>query len=157
MRGHSWITRTILFVVLAVPVFAALGRAEEFARPLAIGPGGVERPAIGSDSVPQREPMFKVRGSKRGLYPGRKMKMRLRVRNPNPYPIVVRRIKATVHSSQVGCSSRRVRTKPWIGSRRIAPHGRIRMWMRIRMVRGAPDACQGVRFKLRYGGKAVRP
>jgi hypothetical protein len=156
MRASSRITRTILGLLIAVPLSAAIGQAEELARPLAIGSLTSGDPATGGIEVLHRRPIFKVRGHRQGLYPGRRATVRIRVKNPNAFPILLKKVKAKVHSPQPGCSSRRVRTKPWKGSRRISPHGRIYLHLRVRMVRGAPDACQGVRFQLRYGGRAVR-
>ncbi len=156
MRAESRITRTIVGLLISVPVFAALGQGEQFARPLAIGAVIQRHTATGDGQALHRQPTFHVKGHKQGLYPGRRTTIQVRVKNPNAVPILLRKVKAKVRSPQPGCSSRRVRTTPWKGSRRITPHGYIHLRMRVRMLRGAPDACQGVRFELRYRARAAR-
>jgi hypothetical protein len=101
-------------------------------------------------------PRFHVRGHVRHLYPGARLRFRVRVRNPLDVAIVVRRISARVVSPTPSCPSTSVRVRPWRGAVRIPAHSFRRIRMRARLVRRAPEDCQGVRFRLVFRGQAVK-
>jgi len=102
-------------------------------------------------------PLFRVRGKVTGLFPGRRITLRARLRNPYDFPIVARRVRATVTSPVPGCPKTAVKVRRWKGRRLLRPHAARRVPLRVTMRRAAPDACQGVRFTLSFTGKAVRP
>ena len=109
-----------------------------------------------SEPVAATTPRFSIRGSVRGLYPGRTIRMRVRVENPLTVSIRVRSITARVRSPRSGCPARALVVRPWRGSVRIAPR-RVRVLrLRVMMRRTAPNACRDVRFALAYSGSAVR-
>lgn len=120
--------------------------------------------AIGHDPVaaPSPEPVgrivdaFRISGKAKGLYPGGTRKMRVRVGNPHPFPIVVKRVRVTRRGGAAGCPGTAVGVRPFRGSRRVAPGRTAAIRMKIRLAAGAPDACQGVTFRLTFSGKAVR-
>jgi hypothetical protein len=146
--------RTVLLgtakLLLVLVVLASLAQAAEYIGPR-LRPGdeatssNVGRPAV-----------FTVKGHSKGFYPGRTHPMRVTVTNPNPFPIVVTRVAASVTSATSGCPSKSIKIKPWHGRARLARRGHRRMKLIVRMLPRTPDACQGARFRLRYGGTAVR-
>ena len=137
---------TIVLVVLA-----SLAQAVEYVEP--------RRDSQVPDpyTAANRNPMFRITGHVIGLFPGRQRMMRTVVANPNRVPIVVTRVRATVSSEDPGCAAKNVKVTPWRGSARIAAHAHRRFKLVVRMMRRTPDACQGERFWLRFGGAAVRP
>lgn len=98
---------------------------------------------------------FRVSGTVKGLYPGRVKTLRVRVRNPNGVPMRVRFVRVRVVSPVSTCPARSVRVKPWRGSVQIRAGASKRLRLQVRMRRWTPDACQGVRYRLRYKGWAV--
>lgn len=136
---------TIILVVLA-----SLAQAAEY-----VGPRLDDAPAPGP--VSHRASVFRVSGHVKGLFPGRERTMRAEVANPNGFPIVLTRVRATVSSEDPGCAAKNVKVTPWRGSARIGAHAHRRIKLVVRMMRRTPDACQGERFRLRFGGAAARP
>jgi hypothetical protein len=126
---------------------------------------GLRHPAtpddsIGHSSAPASLAIprgFVVSGHVTRLYPGRRARMKVHVRNRKPFAIRVTRISVTVRSRTHGCSGRNVRVRPFRGRLRVKARGRRLLRMRVRMIRAAPNACQGVRFTLRFHGRAVKP
>jgi len=117
--------------------------------------GSISGVSSGSAALAARG--FRVSGHVTRLYPGRRVRMKVRVRNLRPFPIRVTRIVARVKSGVRGCSGRNVRVAPFHRRFRVKARGRRTIRMRTRMVRTAPNACQGVRFSLRFTGRAVKP
>jgi hypothetical protein len=99
---------------------------------------------------------FGVKGKVAGLYPGVRKDLRARVVNRFDHPIRVRKVTATVTSPTPACPASSIRVKPWRGSLRIPARSAKRVTLVVRMRPTAPNGCQGVRFRLRYGGKALR-
>lgn len=114
-------------------------------------------PAIEAAPQPGREAraIFTVQGKVVGLYPGRVTFMKLRIRNPHPFPIKVRSIRARVADGAPGCPGSAIRVRR-IRNKIVPAAGRARGQVRVVMRPIAPDACIGVRFPIRFAGRAVR-
>jgi hypothetical protein len=138
-------------LLLVLVVLASLAQAAEFVRPR---PGVDTDP--GSSAVVGRAAVFRVKGSVKGLYPGATKKLRVTVTNPNAFVIVVTRVGAAVRSPDQGCAAKNVKITPWHGRARVSARAHRRMKLAVRMKPGTPDACQGERFRIRFGGTAVR-
>jgi len=137
-------------LALVLVLLASLAQAAEYIAPHLQG-----RPS-GSSLIVNRPAVFTVKGHSKGFYPGRKRPMRVTVRNPNPFPIVVTRVTASVKSVTSGCPIGSVKVKRWRGRARVSARGHRRVKLVVRMLPRTPDACQGARFRLRFGGTAVR-
>lgn len=141
-----WLIAVVMLAVLLLP--AAMQMSATRNNTLR---GGI-RPAASS------EPQFTVRGSVRGLYPGKRKSVTLKVKNPQPYRIKVKMLRVTVgRSNKPGCKRRWIRPRSEVRIKLLVP-GRARAFVSypIRMLRRAPNACQGARWKLKYEGEAVR-
>ena len=138
-------------LTLVLVVLASLAQAAEYVRPHLRGDDA------STSSIITRPAVFTVKGHAKGFYPGRRHPMRVTVTNPNAFAIVVTRVSASVRSVAVGCPTRSVKIMPWRGRARVSAHGHRRMKLIVRMLPRTPDACQGARFGLRFGGTAVRP
>ncbi len=114
------------------------------------------QPSPAPDPVRAASPTFHIRGSVRGLYPGRVKKMRVRIRNPFGFPIKVREIRPRVQRPYRGCPPKAIRVRVWHGNVRVVAHTGKVVGVRIRMKLSAPNACQGARFPVRFRGTAVR-
>jgi hypothetical protein len=99
----------------------------------------------------------RVSGHVNGLFPGARKGLRLKVRNGSRRWAVVRAIRADVTAGTTACPPRYLSTVAKdLGYPRIRPHKTRRIGVRIRMWPGAPDACQGVKFPLRFRIRAGR-
>jgi hypothetical protein len=137
-------------LALVLVVLASLAQAAEYVAPhLRGGPSG-------SSVIVNRPAVFTVKGHSKGFYPGRKRPMRVTVRNPNAFAIVVTRVTASVSSVAAGCPPKTIRIKAWRGRARVAARGHRRIKLVVRMLPRTPDACQGARYRLRFGGTAVQ-
>jgi hypothetical protein len=87
-----------------------------------------------------------------GLFPGARKSIHAELRNHSRRRwAVVRTVRADVQGGAPGCSPDNVSTVPKeLSYPRIRPRKTRRIGVRIRMWQGAPDACQGVTFPLRY-------
>ncbi|MGB7804597.1 MAG: hypothetical protein WBM72_03245 [Actinomycetota bacterium] len=132
---------TLVCVLLA----AALAQASEFRR----------TPAGDGLATTARTPHFTVRGKVKGLYPGSSKPLKLRLTNPNDAPISVKLVTVKARSTTVSCPSSAVKATKFKGNRRIGAHRTAKIKVKIRMKATTPDACQGAKFRLIYGGKAV--
>ena len=103
---------------------------------------------------------FSIAGRARGLFPGAGKRLRVRVRNPHPFPIKVVAIRVRVRPDprRPLCPPRRyIRTTRLARPLRVRARSvRLARRVRIRMLRRAPDGCQGAVFPLRLRGRAVR-
>lgn len=136
-------------LALVLVVLASLAQAAEYAGPRLRGNST-------ETTIAPRPAVFTVKGHSKGLYPGRKRPMRVTVTNPNPFPILVTRITGSVKSVASGCPTHSVKIKPWRGRARVSAKGHRRIKLVVRMLPRTPDACQGARFRLRFGGTAVQ-
>jgi hypothetical protein len=132
---------TLVCLLLA----AALAQASEFRR----------TPAGDGLATAARAPHFTVKGKVKGLYPGSSKALKLRVTNPNDAPITVKLVTVKVRSTTVACPSSAVKATKFKGNKRVGAHRTTKIKVKIRMKATTPDACQGARFRLIYGGKAV--
>ena len=98
---------------------------------------------------------FRIHGRVSGLVPGVRTTMNVRIRNPLPSAIEVSRIRARAGTATQGCLGRNVAIRGFRGTRRVPAGGRIRIPIRIRLRRTAPDACQAARFPVVFTGEAV--
>jgi hypothetical protein len=137
-------------LLLVLVVLASLAQAAEYVRP------HLRARDAGTTSIVARPAVFTIKGHSQGFYPGRTHPMRVTVTNPNAFPIVVTRVTASVKSVAAGCPPRSVKIKPWRGRTQVAAQGHRRMKLVVRMLHRTPDVCQGARFRLRFGGTAVR-
>jgi hypothetical protein len=110
----------------------------------------------GSASAPSTQraehdrPAIRIRGHVTQLYPGVTAILHARARNRAPRPVKLMRVKARVRSGVPGCGRRYLRTKRIHPRRIISPHRKRRLRIKVHLRAAAPDACQGVRFRLRY-------
>jgi hypothetical protein len=132
---------TLVCVLLA----AALAQASEFRR----------TPAGDGLATTARTPHFVVKGKVKGLYPGSSKPLKLRVTNPNDGPITVKLVTVKVRSTTVACPSSAVKATKFKGNKRVGAHRTTKIKVKIRMKATTPDTCQGARFRLIYGGKAI--
>ena len=132
---------TLVCLLLA----AALAQASEFRR----------TPAGDGLASTSRTPRFTVKGKVKGLYPGSSKPLTLRITNPNAAPIAVKLVTVKVRSTTVSCPSSAVKATKFHGNKRIGAHRTAKVKLKIRMKATTPDACQGARFRLIYGGKAI--
>ena len=132
---------TLVCLLLA----AALAQASEFRR----------TPAGDGLATAARAPHFTVKGKVKGLYPGKSKPLKLRLANPNDAPITVKLVTVKVRSTTVSCPSSAIKATKFKGNKRIGAHRTAKIKVKIRMKATTPDACQGAKFRLIYGGKAV--
>jgi hypothetical protein len=104
------------------------------------------------------KPQFKVRGSVRGLYPGKRKLLTLKVQNPQRYSIKVKTLTVKVgRSNKAGCKPRWIRPKRRVRISLLVPAlARAFVSYPLKMLKRAPNACQGARWKLKFRGEAVR-
>jgi len=147
-------TRKLLLSVgklaLVLVVLASLAQAAEYVAPHLRGRSS------GSSVIVNRPAVFTAKGHSKGFYPGRRRPMRITLKNPNPFPIVVTRVTASVTSVISGCPIGSLKVKRWRGRARVSARGHRRIKLVVRMLPRTPDACQGARFRLRFGGTAVQ-
>jgi hypothetical protein len=105
--------------------------------------------------IPAARTVF-VHGHVRGLYPGATRPMQVSVRNPAPVSVRLVRMTARVSNASSACLSRNVSIRRFVGAKTIAPLGRIRISLRSRMRRRAPNACQGARFPVTFTATLTR-
>ncbi len=110
-----------------------------------------------ADAAGPRGPAFRIRGHVAALYPGATTRMTVRVRNLEAFRIVVRTVTATVERPSPGCPAGAVKVKPWKSRVKVAPGGVVRLRMRVRMRRDAPNACLGARWPIAFAGAGFRP
>ena len=94
---------------------------------------------------------LRVHGKIADLYPGARKKLPIRVRNTSGRAARVRAVRTTVRDASPDCSGANVHVKRKRRRHRWLPaHSWRRLWLRARMLPGAPDACQGARWALRF-------
>jgi hypothetical protein len=94
---------------------------------------------------------LRVSGHVLGLYPEARRWIGVVIRNRSSRRALVRAVRADVVRGAPGCSRDNLATAPkHLRHPRIRPHRSRRTRIRVRMLGRAPDACQGVRFPLRF-------
>jgi len=129
-----------LLLAVAVGAYAALG-------------GSPSAPS--SQRADHHRPAVRIKGHVDGLFPGVPAKLRARARNRAPRPVRLVWVKARVRSPAPGCGRKYLRTKRAKPRRVIPPHRKRRVRIRVKLRGSAPDACQGVRFRLRYRARVL--
>ncbi len=100
---------------------------------------------------------LRASGHVRGLYPGARKGLHVKLRNRSSRWVIVRAIRADVKNGAPGCSRDNLSTQPKeLAYPLVPPRKTRRIGLRIRMWPGAPDACQGVKFPLRFIVRATR-
>jgi hypothetical protein len=124
---------------------------------LATGAEAERRAPVQEDETTRAPIPLTVRGHVRGLYPGAWTGMRVTVVNHNDRPIDFDRVLARVARARPGCGRRYLVVRGSHRERLVPPHGRIRLRLKVRLRRTAPDACQGARFPITFTtGDAAR-
>jgi hypothetical protein len=103
----------------------------------------------------------RIRGTVTGLYPGVRRRIAVRIHNDFGQSVIVVRLRTRVKDASPACGRRylkakrvsRPRTIPPQANRRIAVRVRL---VRVRLLRSAPDACQGATFPLRFRATFAR-
>lgn len=145
--------------MVAVGVAAAALQAGRADRPTLQGEGtswqlASERSGKHVARVPRGT--FRIGGSVGGLYPGDSTELVLTVSNPQRFPIVVSSISTIVNRPRAACSASYLRVGRFSGHLRVRTHASAQVSVVIALAEAAPDACQGMRFELRYHGLAQR-
>jgi hypothetical protein len=99
---------------------------------------------------------FTMSGRVAGLVPGQSRALVVTVANRHRFPIAVRSIAARITTNRRGCAPRNLIARGFRGRKRIPPRRRTRVRLRVSLRLTAPDACQGVAFRLGFRGRAVR-
>ena len=139
-------TAVVTGVAAIVVVTASMAHHHHAVPHASAGPGSAS---------PNAALTFRLSGHIKNMYPGRKTHLRVVVHNLERFPIRMLEITARVVHGAPGCSRTNVRIRPYHGGLRVPSHRWRSALLAVRMVRGAPNACQNVRFALRFWGKAV--
>jgi hypothetical protein len=99
---------------------------------------------------------FAISGAATGLYPGGSAPLVLSVSNPNPFAIEVTSLTVSVGNAGAGCPAANLAVTPFTGTLAVAGRATAAVTLFATMSHGAPDACQGAVFSLRYAATAVR-
>ncbi len=96
-----------------------------------------------------------ISGHVKGLYPGDPRRIQVQLKNRRPYRVRVRWIKAKTRHGASGCSANNLRSPKrryrGRGHRLVMrPRGTRQTGLRIKLRGNAPEACQRVRFPLRF-------
>jgi hypothetical protein len=140
-------TATVAVVVSCGLMLAAALTGPTAQRP---GPGHAGDGAAAARTL---VPLFRLRGHVTGMYPGRHRRLVVQISNPQRRAIVVTSITATVGRAVIGCKGSNIRVRRFVGAKRVPARGRARVRLRVRMLRTAPDACEGARFPVVFSGK----
>lgn len=96
-----------------------------------------------------------LRGRAAGLYPGGTRRMRVLIRNRTDRDVRLVRLSRRVVRAASGCPTRVLRVRRPRALPVVPAGGRARMRLRVRLLRSAPDACQGVVFVVRFRARGV--
>jgi hypothetical protein len=145
-------TKTLCVALLAALAAGALAYAE-------LGHGRRGEPSTGTPA-PRESSGLRADGQVTGLYPGRHKPLWVQVRNPFDRRARVRWIRTWVKDAGPDCADRYVVPRKSRGLRQLRsgrwrhvllpPHQTRRVRVRLRMTSGAPNACQGQAFPLRF-------
>jgi len=103
-------------------------------------------------------PRFYIRGHARNLFPGGRKTLLVAIRNPNRFPINIDSLSLAVRDSdRSGCGRLWIRPRGTFDLALLVPRdSRAFAGLPIRLRRGAPQACQGARWPLKFSGTAVK-
>jgi hypothetical protein len=108
-------------------------------------------------SIPARRGQALVLSGKVGhLFPGERTVIVVRVRNREPFPLRLKWVGVRIGKLRTGCPKTALVVKPLRAKRRIGARRFIRIRLKVIMKATAPNGCQGMRFPLRFRGRAVR-
>ena len=99
---------------------------------------------------------FSITGKVEGLYPGGHVPLAVRIKNPYSSALRVRSISIRIDPSGHPCPVGNLRITPFRGSLLVPRHASRTLDLDATLRLGAPLACQGVVFPLRFYGRAVR-
>jgi hypothetical protein len=117
--------------------------------------GGPGPPAPAKPRHGLRAPV-RVTGHVTDLVPGSTAHLRARARNRSRAPIRLLWVKARASAAGPACGRLRLRTTRVRPRVEIAPGATRRLRIPVRLRGGAPDACQGAVFPLRYRTRVAR-
>jgi hypothetical protein len=99
---------------------------------------------------------FVMSGQVENLRPGGSRPMVLTVRNPNSVGIRVTSLTVRAGAASVACQASLLTLPQWTGSLVVPKNGTATLTVNVALRPTAPDACQGARWPLTYGGTAVK-
>jgi hypothetical protein len=99
---------------------------------------------------------FVVSGQVENLRPGGSRPMVLTVRNPNSVGIRVTSLTVRAGNASTACQASSLTLPQWTGSLVVPKNGTGTLTVQVSLKPTAPDACQGARWPLTYGGTAVK-
>lgn len=99
---------------------------------------------------------FVVSGQVENLRPGGTQPMVLTVRNPNSVGIRVTSLTVSAVSASTTCQASYLTLPQWTGSLVVPKKGSSTLTVQVSLKPAAPNACQGARWPLSYGGTAVK-
>jgi hypothetical protein len=105
--------------------------------------------------VPVQQSPFEITGEVDGLYPGVVKMLDARVTNPQPFTIRVTSAGANVGDASPGCLASMLEVAGSTTAVDVPPGATGTVPLKMRMDRGAPDACQSVTFPLVFTATAV--
>jgi hypothetical protein len=138
--------RLIPYLIVAALLAGSVVAYGELARP--------DTPSPTAEAAGRSSHQLHVRGHVQGLYPGAAQRMRVGVRNGYPHDVVLRKVSAIVRDGGPGCARQNLWTRRFRGNRRITAHHSRSIRIAIGLQIGAPEACQGARFPLRFRARA---
>ena len=100
---------------------------------------------------------FRIKGTVKDLFPGKRKTMKVKLRNQNRFPIVVKELKVRVRpSSKLGCAAKWIKVRKRLRiSVRVPARGRVKRSVPVKLKRTAPASCEGARWPLKFRGGAV--
>ena len=100
---------------------------------------------------------FVVSGQVQNLRPGGSRPMVLTVRNPNSVAIEVTSVTMAAGPAGPSCPASALTLPRWTGGLVVPKRGTGSLTVAVGLKPTAPDACQGARWPLTFGGTAVKP
>ena len=120
--------------------------------------GGGDSPQAITQGADGYRMHFSLKGTAKGLWPGRRKSLRVRIVNRNAFAIRVLSLSVRAQrSDKRGCTARWIKArKTKRFSLKVAPRtGEVASYP-IRLAKRAPNSCQGARWPLRFRGTAKR-
>ena len=111
--------------------------------------------ALGAPRPKQPTRTFKLSGSVRGLYPGGLGHVAVTVHNPYRKTLRLRALRVLVRRARPGCPASVLRLKPFRGYLDVRPRRSRKVWVAVRMIPSAGNACRGARFPLSFRANGV--
>ena len=99
---------------------------------------------------------FIVSGQVENLAPGGSRPMVLTVQNPNSVALRVTSLTVTASAATTSCPASALNLPQWTGSLLVPKNGSASVTVDVGLKPTAPNACQGARWPLAYGGTAVK-